>query len=515
MTWLLTQMWALLGAAAFIALIFGWAVRGALLRGRLRRSEVEAGLARTELEQARTEIEGLYAAQRKLGEGAGGVDLSGDLAERDQRITALDAEVTSLRGKLEEAQAAMEAGQGQGGNEAAYAAVVGAAGVAGGAFAQGQLSGAAEAQPDAQADALQSEISALQEQVSSLQAELQDAKTLAETQANEIEAQTTQLEAHVGQAVAEAAEATSFDATVPAAVAAPVAAADTVETDKLRWQNDYLRTRLKVFEQKAGVQLSGEPPAGPEDVPAEETAPDAETTAIAAASDDRETPDEELARLRWRNRYLEGRLAYLEEERSRDGGDFDSASAADLGAVPASPDPDPVQASEGIAAEPAVADVVEAAAPLEEQPVADTVSDGGAAAVAGTAAGLASEAVKPFIPAEVQDAGTQAEPASTHMPQVAGDQVAPVPAVEDVNPERPLAIERPQAPDDLTQIEGIGPRIQDVLNSIGVFSFSQIAEWSAGNEAWVDDYLSFSGRVRREDWVDQAKQLTAPNSPTA
>ncbi|MEO0817177.1 MAG: hypothetical protein AAFX86_07690 [Pseudomonadota bacterium] len=514
MTWLLTQMWALLGAAAFIALIFGWAVRGALLRGRLRRSEVEAGLARTELEQARTEIEGLYAAQRKLGEGAGGVDLSGDLAERDQRITALDAEVTTLRGKLEEAQAAMEAGQGQGGNEAAYAAVVGAAGVAGGAFAQGQLSGAAEAQPDVQADALQSEISALQEQVSSLQAELQDAKTLAETQANEIEAQVAQLEVQAGQTVAEAAEAPPFDATGPAAVAAPVAVADTVETDKLRWQNDYLRTRLKVFEQKAGVQLSGEPPAGPEDVPAEETAPGAETTAIAAASDDRETPDEELARLRWRNRYLEGRLAYLEEERSRDGGDFDSASAADLGAVPASPDPDPVLASEGMPAEPAATDVVEAAAPLQEEPVADTVSDAGAA-VAGTAAGLASEAVKPFIPAEVQDAETQAEPASTDMPQVAGDQVAPVPAVEDVNPERPIAIERPTAPDDLTQIEGIGPRIQDVLNSIGVFSFSQIAEWSAGNEAWVDDYLSFSGRVRREDWVDQAKQLTASSSPTA
>jgi len=102
MTWLLTQMWALLGAAALIALIFGWGLRGALLRGKLRRSQVEADLARTELEQARTEIEGLYAAQRKLSDGS--PELKADLEARDKHITALNEQIMSLKSDLEALQ---------------------------------------------------------------------------------------------------------------------------------------------------------------------------------------------------------------------------------------------------------------------------------------------------------------------------------------------------------------------------------------------------------------------------
>ena len=56
-------------------------------------------------------------------------------------------------------------------------------------------------------------------------------------------------------------------------------------------------------------------------------------------------------------------------------------------------------------------------------------------------------------------------------------------------------------------IGGIGPRIQDVLNSLGIYHYDQIAEWTLENIAWIDEYLNFHGRVKREGWVEQAAVL--------
>ncbi len=63
--------------------------------------------------------------------------------------------------------------------------------------------------------------------------------------------------------------------------------------------------------------------------------------------------------------------------------------------------------------------------------------------------------------------------------------------------------------DDLKQVSGIGPKIEETLNSLGIFHFSQISEWTEENVAWVDGYLSFKGRVDREEWISQAKKLAA------
>ncbi len=51
-----------------------------------------------------------------------------------------------------------------------------------------------------------------------------------------------------------------------------------------------------------------------------------------------------------------------------------------------------------------------------------------------------------------------------------------------------------------------------ILNSLGVYHFDQIAAWEPRQIAWVDDFLSFKGRIVREDWISQAKDLatTAP-----
>ncbi len=61
--------------------------------------------------------------------------------------------------------------------------------------------------------------------------------------------------------------------------------------------------------------------------------------------------------------------------------------------------------------------------------------------------------------------------------------------------------------DDLKRISGVGPKLEETLYSLGIFHFDQIAEWNADNVAWVDEYLSFKGRIDREDWIAQAKEM--------
>lgn len=61
--------------------------------------------------------------------------------------------------------------------------------------------------------------------------------------------------------------------------------------------------------------------------------------------------------------------------------------------------------------------------------------------------------------------------------------------------------------DDLKRIKGIGPVNEKALNDLGIFKFSQIAAWTPANVDWVEDFMSFPGRIEREDWIAQAKVL--------
>lgn len=64
-------------------------------------------------------------------------------------------------------------------------------------------------------------------------------------------------------------------------------------------------------------------------------------------------------------------------------------------------------------------------------------------------------------------------------------------------------------PDDLKQIKGVGPKMEELLNSLGFFHFDQVAGWSDQQVAWVDANLEgFKGRVSRDNWVEQAKILS-------
>ena len=72
-----------------------------------------------------------------------------------------------------------------------------------------------------------------------------------------------------------------------------------------------------------------------------------------------------------------------------------------------------------------------------------------------------------------------------------------------------LAKARDGGPDKLTRIKGIGPKLQELLFSMGFFHFDQIASWDKSQLAWVDENLDgFNGRASRDDWVAQAFSLS-------
>jgi predicted flap endonuclease-1-like 5' DNA nuclease len=63
-------------------------------------------------------------------------------------------------------------------------------------------------------------------------------------------------------------------------------------------------------------------------------------------------------------------------------------------------------------------------------------------------------------------------------------------------------------PDDLRRIKGVGPKLDELLQSLGVRRFDQIAAWGPGEIGKVDSHLgAFSGRIERDNWVEQAKLL--------
>tara|TARA_R110000851_G_scaffold194302_7_gene345125 strand:- start:3178 stop:4368 length:1191 start_codon:yes stop_codon:yes gene_type:complete len=71
-----------------------------------------------------------------------------------------------------------------------------------------------------------------------------------------------------------------------------------------------------------------------------------------------------------------------------------------------------------------------------------------------------------------------------------------------------LSAARESGPDDLKMIKGVGPKLEQLLHSMGFYHFDQIAKWTEEEISWVDQNLEgFKGRVSRDNWVEQAKLL--------
>ncbi|MDP4575880.1 hypothetical protein Q9K02_12075 [Qipengyuania sp. G39] len=62
--------------------------------------------------------------------------------------------------------------------------------------------------------------------------------------------------------------------------------------------------------------------------------------------------------------------------------------------------------------------------------------------------------------------------------------------------------------DDLTRIKGVGPKLAALLREQGVTGFAQVAAWTEEDIDRIDPTLGrFEGRIRRDDWVGQARLL--------
>jgi len=62
---------------------------------------------------------------------------------------------------------------------------------------------------------------------------------------------------------------------------------------------------------------------------------------------------------------------------------------------------------------------------------------------------------------------------------------------------------------DLKKLSGVGPALEKKLIAAGVTSLEQVAAWTEADVSKIDEELSFKGRIEREGWISQAKELTA------
>ena len=115
---------------------------------------------------------------------------------------------------------------------------------------------------------------------------------------------------------------------------------------------------------------------------------------------------------------------------------------------------------------------------------------------------LASGAGKSGVKAAL---GAGSAPAATAAPKAAKAAAKAAPAK--AAPAKAAAPAADKAADDLKKLSGVGPALEKKLLAGGVTSFAQIAAWSADDVASVDAELALKGKIEKEGWIAQAKDL--------
>lgn len=82
---------------------------------------------------------------------------------------------------------------------------------------------------------------------------------------------------------------------------------------------------------------------------------------------------------------------------------------------------------------------------------------------------------------------------------------------------RPASLPAPRdgRKDDLGQIKGLGPAIESALNGLGIYHYDQVADWDQKAVVWVENHFGFKGRIGRERWQEQARDLSRGRMPVA
>ncbi|MCU0886110.1 MAG: NADH-quinone oxidoreductase subunit NuoE [Beijerinckiaceae bacterium] len=169
------------------------------------------------------------------------------------------------------------------------------------------------------------------------------------------------------------------------------------------------------------------------------------------------------------------------------------------------------KAAEAAEAAKAAAAAMAAATPAAATPPAPApVATPAPLASAGGEKGRAAPAAKSAKAGEPASAVKPVAPPPSHKAResksTAVDAAAPKPA----EAEAPALLAKPRSGkgDDLKLIWGVGPKLEKLLNSLGVWHFDQIAVWTPKELAWIDSRMEgFKGRAVRDGWIGQSQKL--------
>ncbi len=145
------------------------------------------------------------------------------------------------------------------------------------------------------------------------------------------------------------------------------------------------------------------------------------------------------------------------------------------------------------------------------KPKAEPVADDSAAQAEAEAQAAAEAAAKAKADAEAKakaEAAAKAKAEAEASKEEAAP--APTPAPEEAKKELFGKIGTADASnkDDLQKIKGIGPKLEGILNEMGVYTFEQVSKMGDREYDLVDSMLSaFQGRGKRDEWSKQAKEF--------
>jgi len=105
------------------------------------------------------------------------------------------------------------------------------------------------------------------------------------------------------------------------------------------------------------------------------------------------------------------------------------------------------------------------------------------------------------------------KPARRAKPSAAEPAAAQTLAAEPAPPVKPAADQ--DGVDNLSLISGVGPKIRQSLGELGYTRFAQIAALTPEEIETIETALKSKGRISRDEWIDQARDLIAGKPPRA
>jgi len=117
-----------------------------------------------------------------------------------------------------------------------------------------------------------------------------------------------------------------------------------------------------------------------------------------------------------------------------------------------------------------------------------------------------------------KEAAAEAAPAPAKKAKAPATEAAPVAALADLEPKAKPAkakAAKPEVVDDISLISGIGPVLKDKMTEAGYATLTSISKLKKADIAKLDEELGLGGRIERDEWVAQAKELLAGKPPRA